>query len=164
LSFSDFFIREQPRVIRFLMNYGLDHSTAQDAAQEVFMAMYSRWESTVASIKNPQAYLFAAARNYATRYRRRYAREELVADFSENELVADEFTEVIAQRVQESDTVRHALEALPPAQRHVLAFLLDGYTPEQIAHQLDMMPATVRSNLRHARMRLKELLAAGAGE
>jgi RNA polymerase sigma-70 factor (ECF subfamily) len=44
-------------------------------------------------------------------------------------------------------------------QRKVLAWTYDGATPEEIATELQMHPATVRSTLRHARAALRSISA-----
>lgn len=46
-------------------------------------------------------------------------------------------------------------------QREVLAWTYDGATPVEIAAELGMNPATVRSTLRNARAALRRLRAAG---
>jgi DNA-directed RNA polymerase specialized sigma24 family protein len=46
-------------------------------------------------------------------------------------------------------------------QREVLAWTYDGATPAEIAVELDMDPATVRSTLRNARAVLRRLRAEG---
>jgi RNA polymerase sigma-70 factor (ECF subfamily) len=39
-----------------------------------------------------------------------------------------------------------------------MAWNIDGFEPQEIARQLGMSPATVRSNLRHARKKLATAL------
>src|SRR5207247_10394779 len=56
------------------------------------------------------------------------------------------------------------LRILPPAQLEVMALVVDGYGPAEIAILLDKQPATVRTNLREARRKLERLLAARANE
>jgi RNA polymerase sigma-70 factor (ECF subfamily) len=46
----------------------------------------------------------------------------------------------------------------------ILAWSLDGFTPAQIAQALRIAPATVRSNLRHVRERLRRHRAAPPGD
>jgi len=49
-----------------------------------------------------------------------------------------------------------AEEDLPELQRTAMALTFDGHTPTEIAQLLHQNAATVRSNLRHARMRLRD--------
>jgi RNA polymerase sigma factor (sigma-70 family) len=46
-------------------------------------------------------------------------------------------------------------------QREVLVWTYDGATPAEIAEELGMKPATVRSTLRNARVQLRRLRAEG---
>jgi RNA polymerase sigma-70 factor (ECF subfamily) len=57
--------------------------------------------------------------------------------------------------------VSEGLAALPERQRQVMAWLYDGYSPPEIAEHLGMKPASVRSNIRHARKTLVRVLALG---
>jgi RNA polymerase sigma-70 factor (ECF subfamily) len=50
------------------------------------------------------------------------------------------------------------LHALPVAQREVIALTMDGYGAVEIAEITGQKPATVRSNLRHARRNLVAML------
>lgn len=59
---------------------------------------------------------------------------------------------------EEGRTVIGLLRRLPPAQRLVMAWYFDGYGPAEIAAILDKRPETVRSALRHARLRLRREL------
>jgi RNA polymerase sigma factor (sigma-70 family) len=62
---------------------------------------------------------------------------------------------------EEQQHVLHALRALPSEQRIVVALRYDGATCEEIAAVTGKSPATVRSNLRHARRTLEELMSSG---
>jgi DNA-directed RNA polymerase specialized sigma24 family protein len=56
-----------------------------------------------------------------------------------------------------------ALRRLPPAQLTAMALTFDGYTPTEIAQTLHQDASTVRSNLRHARKRLRDEIENPAG-
>ena len=53
------------------------------------------------------------------------------------------------------------LKSLPPAQREVLACMIDEFTRQEIARLLGKTEAAVRQNLHAARMRLATWLAEG---
>ena len=53
------------------------------------------------------------------------------------------------------------LRALPPGQRTIAACFYDGLTCEEIAELVEKPSATVRSQLRHARKALKEMMDQG---
>ncbi|MFD1051898.1 RNA polymerase sigma factor, partial [Kibdelosporangium lantanae] len=56
------------------------------------------------------------------------------------------------------------LNTLPLRQRLVMTWKLDGFENDEIAEQLDMTPATVRSNYRHARATLRSAYLARGGQ
>jgi RNA polymerase sigma factor (sigma-70 family) len=58
----------------------------------------------------------------------------------------------------EARTVLAALATLPPKQRQVMAWCIDGYTPAEIAREMGADPAAVRQNLAKARKNLKQVL------
>jgi DNA-binding CsgD family transcriptional regulator len=60
--------------------------------------------------------------------------------------------------------VLRLLAGLPPRQREVMAWTIDGYDPEEIAQLTGKNPATVRSHLRHARTSLKAALVQPTNE
>ena len=62
----------------------------------------------------------------------------------------------------EQEGIREEVEAV--AIKRVLAWQLDGFEATEIAEQIGAKPETVRSNLRHARVRLKEIYTRQATE
>jgi RNA polymerase sigma-70 factor (ECF subfamily) len=63
-----------------------------------------------------------------------------------------------AYEIEERHTFLSAIRSLPLRQRMIMAYIYDGFTTNEIAAQLNMSPATVRSNLRHARAVLTQRL------
>jgi RNA polymerase sigma factor (sigma-70 family) len=63
----------------------------------------------------------------------------------------------------EARTVLAALADLPPKQRQVMAWSIDGFSPGEIALELDVDPAAVRQNLAKARKNLKQALEVARG-
>ncbi|TDD11170.1 hypothetical protein E1294_45525 [Nonomuraea diastatica] len=53
---------------------------------------------------------------------------------------------------------------LPPVQREIMAWTIDGYTPAEIAELLDKSPPAVRVNLFKARATLRIALAGMGGD
>lgn len=65
-------------------------------------------------------------------------------------------TLTLVEAIEEHSLLLRLLQQPPRQQRLVMAWHLDGFDASEISDQLNMPPATVRSNLRHARNRLKE--------
>jgi len=71
-----------------------------------------------------------------------------------------------ASMVELDDEARRMLAALadlPPKQRQVMAWTIDGFSPAEIARELDVDPATVGQSLAKARKNLKQQLGIGGG-
>lgn len=98
-------------------------------------------------------------RNYFAAHQRRQSRQ---TDLSPEIIAMDEIAGLfedplqLAARVQFMDHLRLSLAAMPPrqAQAFIVVRVL-GFSAEEAAKMLGKAPATVRSNLRHARKQLR---------
>jgi RNA polymerase sigma-70 factor (ECF subfamily) len=123
---------------------------AEDAAQDAMRTALRHWDE----IEAPYAYTRAAVRREVHRANARSARRreaEARAARQEVRSVADVFD-------RDTTMVLAMLRSLPPVQREALALAMDGFEPSEIAAINGQHTATVRSNLRHARRRLVQLL------
>jgi RNA polymerase sigma factor (sigma-70 family) len=78
--------------------------------------------------------------------------------------VQSDYQEVLPGNVEIKEQTRFVLQvlrSLPPQQRAVMAWTIDGFTPAEIAEQLECDPAAVRKNLQRARESLKRTLSLG---
>jgi DNA-directed RNA polymerase specialized sigma24 family protein len=62
---------------------------------------------------------------------------------------------------EDQEWVVQVLSSLPAGQRAVMALVVDGFTPAEIAVRLGRSPAAVRQCLMAARRRLRETVAGG---
>jgi RNA polymerase sigma-70 factor (ECF subfamily) len=145
-----------PRLVLFVIYLGADLNEARDIAQEAFVSALPRW----LSIKHPAAYLRkTASREYM---RRSYTsvREQLMADVPD--VVANPDALVATVEFSDQETrVFDAVRRLPPRQRQVIAWTLDGFTPAEIADILNVSPGAVRGSLLKARRELQQRLQGG---
>ncbi|MEU7769336.1 sigma-70 family RNA polymerase sigma factor [Nocardia sp. NPDC049190] len=65
--------------------------------------------------------------------------------------------ESIDAMLTQQDTLQ-ALQRLPPRQRQVFAYTVQGYTPAEIARRLGVTSETIRSSLKKARSTLAPLV------
>lgn len=147
-AFSAFYREFVPILVGFLIWQGARPTDAADIAQETMAAAFRSWES----IDNPQAW----TRRVASRaYARRIASvdEDLVADVPEarSPLIGDPSA---VDAVVERHEVLRLLALLPPRQRQVMAWTVDGFAPSEIAAELKMEPDAVRASLYRARRAL----------
>lgn len=152
-EFANFVRAEHKRLVRFVATLGATWEEAEDAVSEVLIDLLPRWHE----IRSPRAYCrLAAERTYVnSEVRLRKAPDAAVRGFwgPAPQGAADAY-----EGLEHDDALRH-LRLLDQEQRRVMAFLYDGYSPDEIAKLLDKKAATVRSNIRHARKRLKKAIA-----
>lgn len=150
-AFSAFYRQFVPTLVAFLMWHGARLPDAADIAQDTMIKLYQSWSK----IRQPESW----ARRVASRALvRRFAivEEDPVDHPPERSSLLPTLTgvEVWEQRHE----VLRLIHRLPARQRQVLAWTLDGYTPAEIARELEITPETVRANLMKARRALAEYL------
>lgn len=156
VDFALYYEQHMARLIRHVMRQGASPHEAAEAAQAAFAEAFVTWET----IDSPGAWLRKVAyRLYLRQPARR--REQLTSELPElpggtNPLGTVELKE-------EEARVYAALSALPPAQRRVMAWSLDGFAVAEIAAALGMTAEAVRQNLSRARSRLKATLGLADG-
>lgn len=151
-SFDTFFRREYIALITFLRRLGFDREDAEDATQEAMACAFERWRT----ITNARGWVRSAAYRIALRHerRRRDGRSKAMAVWVMSRRADNEQIDAVDENLR----IIGLLRGLPPQQRLTMTWYLDGFGIGEIAEYMDVNQATVRSNLRHARKRLKELL------
>lgn len=143
-EFEDFYRSHFTRLVAFLMVQGAQLTLARDLAQETMIKAYRRWPDLTA----PAAW----ARTVSSRALVRH-----LSSVSEEPVAAVPETHLLRLRPDELHQWEHRqellglLDGLPPRQRQVLAWTLEGHTPSEIAEELRMDPAAVRASLMKAR-------------
>lgn len=145
-EFDEFFLREFKKVVHTVMLAGAGFEDASDAVHEAMILAEARFDT----LDKPAAwvrrvavriYTRSALRAQEVRRRERLAAGGAAAGSAAGQPDGDDLV----------DVVRGVLEDLPPVQRMVMALTIDGYTPTEIAAIVGRLPATVRTNLCHAR-------------
>ncbi|TYB48058.1 RNA polymerase sigma factor [Actinomadura chibensis] len=141
-----------PRLLALCLASGRSRAEAEDIVQEAFLRFHERH----AHIDRPEPYLRVTVGRLLLRPVREYPRSDVDATTVTDRCDIDEFLG--------HDLIRTALEQLPSRQRRVFALALAGFTGGEIADLLCAEPATVRSNLRHAKATLRAWWAQHWGE
>ena len=153
-DFEVFFRDSFVPITLFLIRSGAGRTEAEDAVQEAMALAYRSWSL----IRVPEAWVRVVARRvFLASDVRECGPRDREADFSgwttaeadDLSLFGDEERRVVS-----------LLRGLPPAQREAMAWFYDGYHPHEIAAIVGKSAATVRSELRFARQRLRANLAA----
>lgn len=145
-GFGSFYRRFVPTLVAFLLWQGARLSDAADIAQETMIAAHQHWQT----IRYPEQWTRRVASR--TFIRRATSIEEVPVDeIPDGAPLLPLHIDVAAWEHRE---VLRVLALLPPRQRQVMAWTFDGYSPSEIAEELQITPETVRSNLRKARRTL----------
>ena len=125
---------------------------AEDVVQEVFVQIWRQAERFDPDRGSPEAWLCAIARTRALdRLRRRVSRREEPGEAAPGVTAAP--------RTEEALAVRKAMEGLSPDQRHALELAYyEGLTHTEIAARLGEPLGTVKTRIRSAMIRLRDVL------
>jgi RNA polymerase sigma factor (sigma-70 family) len=157
VEFSKFYMENVPRLTAFLVCQGVSVIDAADCVQETLIdALPPVW----ATLEYPYAWCRCVAYRKSCDLAQR-RREALFADpeLAGSPLVAASID--LESFESNHEFLRWLARLGSSKQRKVLAWTYDGATPAEIAAELGMDPATVRSTLRNARAALRRLRAAG---
>ena len=148
--------RHQSRVFSIAFRILGDCGTAEEVAQDVFLALYRNLDR-VQSQEHLLAWLRRVTVHRATdAYRRRASRVEFAADeFCEEHMCLNGTGSAVSQRAFESGCMATGIEqmvaSLPPAQRAVLLLRYqEDLMPSEISALLSMPLGTVKSHLQRA--------------
>lgn len=151
-EFDGFFRKEYSRVVKVVMYAGATFEEAEDAVSPAMARAYARWPL----LTQPDAWVrMVALRNYLKGVTKDRRRRQLETKAGRRDCL-DRIPVKTHEEPDERSRVITVLRCLPPAQLMVMALTFDGYTPTEIAQMLDQDASTVRSNLRHARKRLRD--------
>jgi RNA polymerase sigma factor (sigma-70 family) len=151
-TFAGFFRQELGPLVAFLRKIGFGREEAEDAASEAMTCAYQHWSRID---RSPRGWVRTAASRIACNQARR-GRDDVLRAVA-GEWVPSTHDDVdVAEAIEGHNLLLRLLQQLPRQQRLVMAWHLDGFDTSEISAQLNMPPATVRSNLRHARNQLKE--------
>ena len=159
---EELFRRHERRLGQFLAQVVSDRSLADDLTQETFMAALKEREQ-LASIQNPEAWLFSIARNralHALRTRRR-ALDAL------RRLVRERRPDAYEPTVDPSDAVAvrdHLARHLKPKERALLVLrYVHGFRSHELAEIIGRSPEAIRQELSRTRRKLIKSLNEGRG-
>jgi RNA polymerase sigma factor (sigma-70 family) len=155
-EFETFFRSFYQRLLSAVIFAGGELHEAEDALESAMIEAFVKWDS----ITYPQAYVRVAAIHNLIKEKERTRKE--VPTLPDDDGAAP--NHVTGQEIWEQEEwVISVLASLPPAQREILACMVDEFRPYEIALLLGRTPVAVRQNLCAARKRLKKYLAENNG-
>lgn len=157
-AFAELFGYFAPRVKSYMLRLGTGPLQAEELAQETLLTVWRKAAAFDRAKAAPSTWIFTIARNLRIDAARRARHREPVEDPSDTP-DAEPGPEAALAALQSEGIVREALAKLPPEQAEVvrLSFFSDKAHSE-IAEQLNLPLGTVKSRLRLAMGRLRDLL------
>lgn len=142
-------LKEQGNVIlRCAYSYLHNMSDAEEILQDVLL-QYLKTEPVFRNPQHEKAWLLTVAANLS-KNRIKYHRLRETDELKE---------ELAAEQREDLSFVWEAVKSLPQTQREVVhLFYQEGFSTKEIAEILQRKEATIRTDLRRARMKLKEIL------
>lgn len=148
VEFAEFFRAEHRKLVRFVMAIGAGGDEAAEIAQVTFFKAFEVWDG----IRSPRAWIRRVAVNELRAARRAVRRETPQAMLPDAPVPVS--TALAVELTEEARQVLTALQALPPGQRRVMAWIVDGFGAAEIARELGVSPESVRQSYAKARKNL----------
>lgn len=157
LDFAAFHQMHRPGYVRYAKSFLHNWADAEEAADAAFERIYRNWSRVLAS-ENHEAYAWRILRHQVHDYEKARRRRPLLDAAAFDTAALRETTDPIGQ-LTESLTLLRAFRELTDRQQDVMVLLhLHDLTPAEVADELGIAAATVRSTARYARLRLAAIL------
>ena len=154
------FLDARDDVYRYLLTLGLYPPQAQDAAQEVFLRLYTELK-TGHKIENLRAWIFRVAHNVGVRWRQQEnANRPFDPEFQVQQQDPARNPEQALLERERWSHFHSSVEGLSGQQRHCLYLRAEGFRYREIAAIMGISDSTVGEFLRRAITRLKKALNA----
>lgn len=158
-AFALLFAHFAPRVKAFLMRKGTDEATAEDATQEVMLAVWHRASCFNPAIASPSTWIFTIARNRRIDLLRRATHPEPLSDDVAYIPDPAPSAETVIARAEGARRLTSAFRSLPPEQAELLKLAyFDDMSHRTIAAELELPLGTVKGRIRLALERLRRAL------
>jgi RNA polymerase sigma-70 factor, ECF subfamily len=159
LAMRTLFARHRVALYRWLLRLVGDEALAEDLLSEVFLDVW-RQAASFEGRSSVSTWLLAIARYKALSARRRRTDAELdEATLSTVPDIADD-PEILLQKKNRAEAVRHSLACLSPEHREVIDLVYyHGKSFKEVAEIVGINEATVKTRVFYARKRLAELVA-----
>jgi len=158
-AFAQIYAHFAPRLKGYLMRLNLSADLAEEVAQEAMVNVWRKAHLFDPAKASATTWIYTIARNL----RIDYARRQKVRDFDPDAVTVlmedPETPDAVLSGQQKAEAVRAAVAQLPPNQAEIVRMaFFQGLTHQVIAAELDLPLGTVKSRIRLAFGRMKDVL------
>ncbi|MGB7034268.1 MAG: sigma-70 family RNA polymerase sigma factor [Xanthobacteraceae bacterium] len=158
-AFAALFAFYAPRIKAMLMRTGASADVGEDFAQEALLTVWRKAAYFDRERASASAWVYTIARNLRVDRLRHDKRAKLYVLYETVESEEPEGPDAALSAAERAERVRGALSQIPEEQVRVLQLsFFEGRAHGDIAKQLDLPLGTVKSRLRLAMSRLRNLL------
>lgn len=162
-AFSHFFHALKNKIYSFSYSFTHSAEAAEEITQEVFIKVWTNRES-LPQIENVDAWLSTVTRNLCLNYLKKLALERKTKEVfrKEKEPVEQNVDQYLSYKERVTQ-VAEAVDQLSPQQRLIFTLNRDkGLKNEEIAHQLNLSPNTVKTHMVTALRKIRSFLESNA--
>ena len=162
-ALAELYERLSPNVNALALKLLGSREEAEEVVQDTFLTLYRKADRYHTWQQSPRAYIYTIARNNAfSRLRKRKARPTKADELD----VTDARSRVASNPAKDRTTelyVEKILAHLDEEERELLEQnFYQGYTHAELAERTDMPLGTVKSKLRRALLKLRDIVAEGS--
>ncbi|MGW2911695.1 sigma-70 family RNA polymerase sigma factor [Streptomyces asoensis] len=164
LDFSAFHQMYRPLYVREAERCLRCRADAEEAVDEAFVQLARQWPRILRA-ENPATYAWRVMKNRVIDHARARGRRATLMDTAVFETVTLQGAEDAFEVIEQNLRLFRAISALPERQRDVIRLrYCEGCSTADVAFQLGITEAGVRSTERHAKRRLREIYTSCAEE
>lgn len=159
-EFRDLFTRYYNPLCNFAQSIVRDDAKAEDAVQDVFVAMWQVKE-TITDQEYIKAYLFKATKHKCIEYLRKMVSEQNLKDQMESRIQMSSSINIAeeADNYVLKEKLYNSIRQLPPKTKEVFSLSkLNGLTYSEIADKLNISVKTVENQMGRALRLLREMM------
>ena len=164
-GFEQLYNEIAPGLTNYLVGSGSPYATACDIVQETFVRVWRRRDELMDDDAQIRGLVYTIARNYRIDLARKFGREVLQAEITDEDRGASPSVPRPGEAEDENAALRRrllaALAELPPTLRESFTlFQIAGLPIREIARQTNVTESNVKVRIHRAKMRLRERLRA----
>jgi RNA polymerase sigma-70 factor (family 1) len=162
-AFSRFFHACKNKIYSFSFSFTRSAEIAEEITQDVFIKVWANRES-LSKIENIDAWLSTVTRNLCFNYLKKMALEKKTRDSLQKAQTGyEQNVEQYLSYKEKVNQVAEAIDQLSPQQRLIFSLNRDkGLKNEEIAHQLNLSPNTVKTHMVSALRKIRSFLESHA--